>query len=76
MSSIDIREQGEDTVDTIVFADAEDSEDVVQAHYVRRWSSNYFTIEDSDESVVINSKEHALDLIKAIEKAIELEWVK
>lgn len=35
MSSIDIREQGEDTVDTIVFADAEDSEDVMQTHCVR-----------------------------------------
>ncbi len=75
MSSIDIREQGEDAVDTIVFADAEDSDDVAQAHHVR-WRSNYFTIEDSYESVVINSKEHALDLIKAIKKAIELEWVK
>ena len=34
-----------------------------------------FEIKDVDDSVFIESKQHALNLIKAVNKAIDLGWV-
>lgn len=83
---IDIRDQSEKNCNYIQFADPVDEAEIPQAHYLDRPAgrinvtcavfSRYFSISDGAEEVVINSKEHAFNLIKALEKAIELGWVK
>lgn len=75
MASIDIRAEQDQEITEIVFADQKDRDDVSQAHLICD-HSGCITIDDGAESVFINSKQHALDLIKALEKAIELGWVK
>jgi len=78
MKSIDIREGAEEEIITeIVFSNSfsDDKFGTILGYVVT--SSNYrINICDQSESVVIESKEHALNLIKALHKAIELGWVK
>lgn len=39
-------------------------------------SKGEVAIRDQDDVILIQNKQHALDLIKALEKAIELQWLK
>jgi hypothetical protein len=63
---IDIRET-EEEINEIVFAD-----EGSHAHTLTK--SHYTSIRDNCDYVNLCNKEHALNLIKAIEKAIELDW--
>lgn len=76
MTRLDIREV-HDTVDDIVFAEENDVDNSPQAYRIFNSDSNYVGISDSmGEVVIINGKEHAQNLIKALNKAIELGWLK
>lgn len=79
MSTYDVRSNNEEVIEYIVFADLQDSDTCVQAYrifpdVVTHTKQKYISIEGID-SVIINSKEHALNLIKALNKAIELGWI-
>lgn len=80
MATIDIRNEVDDKVTVIVFADGEGADGITQAKAIALYDYNgvpYVSIEDMDgDVVIINSKEHAQNLIKALNKAIELGWLK
>lgn len=69
---IDIRNNTQ-KVDTIVFA--EDDESLAFAHQLYKSSSQHFSIQDGHEYVNLKNKADTLNLIKALNKAIELKWV-
>lgn len=69
---IDIRKVESGEVDVIRFA--EDSDCYMNASILKCDSSNIY-IEDGDGQVLrLESESHALNLIKALEKAIKLNW--
>lgn len=74
MSSIDIRNESEEVTE-IIFSDEGNS--YVVATKVERYVTDSIKIVDEDDraNVIIESKEHAENLIKAIQKAIELRWL-
>ena len=78
MSTIDVRGEVEDVVDTIVFAethgDTAGGNNVPLAYCLTRDKSTV-VIRDTIEYVLVNDKERALHLIKALNKAIELGWL-
>lgn len=80
MSSIDIRNEGNEEIDSIVFADSSGEDGFPQANNITQCNYDgvpYICIENGDcIEIVINTKEHVLNLIKALNKAIELGWVK
>lgn len=83
MSTVDVREQTLKRVDQIVFSDREDDEisvayKLVQDNedYCRADEWNAFRICDEEGYSLISSAEHARNLIKALEAAILLGWVK
>ena len=75
MATIDIRDGMDAEIDTIKFSDKENSED---AAYLRKGSfvsiSTYY--EEDTGPVFIDSETDAKNLIKALQKAIELGWWK
>lgn len=77
MSSIDIRIEDKQGINTLIFAD-NDFDNGTQAYFIANNGYNshkYITINDSFDCVEINSVVHALNLIKALNKAIELGWL-
>lgn len=76
MSTLDIRKVDSGPVERIVFADEVVGGTHV-AHKLTRFPGVHVAIGDcSRDKVLLHSKQHALDAIKAIQKAIELEWLK
>lgn len=76
MSTYDVRSNNEEVIDEIVFAEGCDEHESWQAYSITCNSiRKYIAVSDPGESVIINSKEHALNLIKALNKAIELGWI-
>lgn len=81
MATLDIRTIDEDDViDTIVFSDRMDSTgDWVIAHTLQvntdDYADNRVLISDGAEDVIIAGATHAKNLIKALEKAIELKML-
>lgn len=76
MSTLDIRKVDSGPVERIVFADEVVGGTHV-AHKLTRFPGVHVAIGDcSRDKVLLHSKHHALDAIKAIQKAIELEWLK
>ena len=75
MSEIDIRNNSV-TVDKIVFSD-EGFNFVTVTHLKHAVTGDHFEIVDENErnSVIVESELQARNLIKALEKAIELRWV-
>ena len=76
MAIIDIRGTDESVVDTIVFADADDG--WTTAVSLVRASEHVVGVQsddDNDMSYKILNKEHAINLIKALNKSIELGWL-
>lgn len=65
---IDIRKQQVDKIEEIIFSDPETNDD----GYVLKLDGSGSTIESNDCFIYIDSKENALNLIKALQKAIEL----
>lgn len=86
MSTIDIRQiKVPKPINEIVFGERGINEIVgeggsaISAHALRRpnLAEHFLQIRDqSDEFVNVVSAEHARNLIKALEKAIQLEWLK
>ena len=76
MSTYDVRSNNEETINKIVFAEGCDEQESWQACSITcNTLKKYILVSDPGESLVINSKEHALNLIKALNKAIELGWI-
>lgn len=74
----DVRAEKTTEVSEIVFADKFDDTYNCQASFIRSSSSRgvpFLIIDDGEESVIINSVEHANNLKKALDKAIELGWI-
>ena len=75
MSVLDIRVDTPSPVEKIVFSsEAVDGWGV--AHCLTTYGTKFVAIRDSGESVLLTNKEHAENLIKALQKAIELGWLK
>lgn len=75
---IDIRKKGTDTVDRIRFDTAEEPDDAYFADTIWRYSGdcNVWVSKSSDKSTIlgIRNKTVAEDMIKSIQKAIDLGW--
>ena len=72
MATFDVRDKGE-SIDKIVFWKGSSS---YYANVVVPYGPYGVSIYDKKgEYVVVKDKGHALDLIKALEKAIELKWL-
>lgn len=71
---IDIRTDKEEDVRSIRFYDVNPNKDV--ANRLAKGNAEGLFIEDTDsgDSVFIENKEHATNLIAAIQKAIDLGW--
>lgn len=81
MSDFDIRNVEKEDITRIVFAEDEDQENEAQACCINKgsygYSNPYVIITDGvGDEVIINSVEHANNLIAALRKAIELGWIK
>ena len=70
---IDIRKLQEPLIQQIRFYD-EDG-DFEYATKLKLYDDGFNIVSDSDSHMKIIDKQHALDLIKAIDKAISLGWV-
>lgn len=74
MSEIDIRNESIAPIDKIVFSDR--GLNYIVATHLKK-ADEYFVImdEESRDSVIVESREQTENLIKALQKAIELKWV-
>ena len=71
----DVRIGVDEEITEIIFAD--DDPDIWIANKLTEWCTNTLYIRnDRDELVAIKGKEHAENLIKALQKAIEIGWLK
>ena len=77
MSVLDIRKEN-NNIEKIVFSESESSEEYEIAHSLSIWENDDMVVKISDgvEYVLIESAEHARNLQKALNKAIELGWLK
>lgn len=76
---IDIRNVGNGKIDTIRFAEERGEVlgiDCPLAYVLVLKGRGVVGIHDPYARVVIKDKQHALNLIKALNKAIELEWLR
>lgn len=73
---IDVRESAE--VTKIRFSDTHDDEDIGMgdAVFLDKAAGRVYINDFIGHAVAIRTKEHAINLIKALEKAIELGWLK
>lgn len=78
MSTFDVRQADSIVIDEIRFADGEYVNGYNQASVIIPHSDNRIEIYEGDncESIRVNGIQHAQHLIKALEKAIELKWLK
>lgn len=80
MSEFDVRKKNDIVITEIVFANMTSHANEFDLAYLCRQSDAFInTIMLSDvggEVLCIQDKEHALNLIKALNKAIELGWLK
>lgn len=65
---IDIRDNSQPRIDSIQFGDGHDPDDA----YVLTLCGSLTKVESEDSFVYINNKQDAINLIKAVEKALEL----
>lgn len=72
MATIDIRDVTDAEIDVIKFSDVKGNEDV--CFLKKNTFVSIETAEENDWNYYIDSKEDAQNLIKALEKAIELGW--
>lgn len=70
----DVRTQSDQEIDKIVFAERSESSTTI-AHRIERTLSR-IGIYDGAGFVLVNDKEHAENLIKALRKAVDLGWIK
>ena len=76
----DVRLKEELVINKIVFSDPSDKDGDEVAYYLTSVGDmgidNGCRIEDDVDGLFIQDKEHALNLIKALEKAISIGWLK
>lgn len=76
----DVRLKEELVIDKIVFSEPEDRDGDSLAYYLTKLTVHGVDygcrIKDDEDTLVIQDKQHALNLIKALEKAIDLGWLK
>lgn len=72
MAKLDIRKDSYEPINEIVFAEEESG----CFHSVKMTRCNYFSFEDEEGEYVMTGKENIKNLIKALEKAVELGWDK
>ena len=78
MSTIDVRDMNEETVSRIRFAEDHGKvggDDTCPLACYLTLENACVAIDDPYDRVIIKDKEHALNLIKALNKAIELGWL-
>lgn len=77
MSTLDIRKDIPSPVNKILFGD-EAFEGTLMAHKLTRFHHDQFVAigDSSSDRVLLHSKAHAMNAIKAIEQAIALGWLK
>lgn len=73
MATIDVRGEVEEVVTAIKFSDSYATHLIGEG--IGEEGSFVMLYDDNNDYVVINDKEHALNLIKALNKAIELGWL-
>lgn len=76
MAIFDVREEDNEEITEILFAEECSSDAQRQAYFLAKGDINGFTINDNCDGLYIYSKQQTLDLIKALHKAIELGWIK
>lgn len=77
MSELDIRLKQSEAVTSIRFQDDGKDYDIATHLTVKPNYDNYVGIVDNgNEFVLIRSAQHAVYLIQALEKAVELGWLK
>lgn len=76
MAVFDVRKDVNEAITEIVFAEAEDDAGFSVAYKLSNEFNDVTIWDDQDESVRVRSIEHAQNLIKALNKAIELGWLK
>ncbi len=74
MAKFDVRDSVEEITE-IVFAEAMDEDDDPNAYLLQHCRSFIAIVDGLHSEVFINDKEHAQNLIKALNKAIELGWL-
>ena len=72
MATFDVRDKGE-TVDKIIFWDGVGT---YAEELIQHGMDEVSIYDGSGDCVIVQDKQHALDMIKALEKAIELKWLK
>lgn len=77
MSVLDIREENF-KIEKIVFSESETEEGCDISYFLSNWEEDgtFVKISDGLDFVLIESAEHARNLQKALDKAIELGWLK
>ena len=73
MATFDVRDEGQETVDKIVFWS---SIGTYAEELIQHGMGEVSIYDGSGDHVVVQDKQHALDMIKALEKALELKWLK
>lgn len=81
MSVFDVRKEPEECVGILIFAEENSPDDEPQAYKVfhsqHKKFGSYIEIMDGEgDVIIINTREHAENLIKALNKAIDLGWLK
>ena len=75
MSNFDVRGDLFEEIKVITFADESTDAGTTQGYMLTRNIDLVKIKDDQEDFVYITSKEHALNLIKALQKAIELKWI-
>lgn len=78
MFEYDVRKSSSETISKVVFSECTGKNGFYISHYISK-ASEYggcIKIWDNSEYVLIESAEHARNLKKALDKAIELGWLK
>lgn len=75
MSVFDIRDKVFPSINTIVFADAQHGSYINATQLINTIGGVIRIYDEEDDFVCITSLEHTENLIKALQKAIELKWV-
>jgi hypothetical protein len=75
-TTFDVRTDENFEVDKIVFANHLDKTESWEiAEYLDKVEDGLVAINGNGDAIFIQDKHHALNLIKALEKAIELKWL-
>lgn len=76
MSEIDVRQTGVEKIDVIRFAGNDDHAEVVRASFLKKDVFGLRVRDKTSTFLFVTDKEHARNLILALEKAIQLDWLK